>query len=104
MAQKYVSHALNRKTKNCCVFTGLRHLPIVYKLENTIFRKMELFRCFERADLNQWTVHVEVEVTLRPTVSRQVSLDVRPPSGTRDQFFLLLHIFFRHLRVQSMSY
>jgi hypothetical protein len=44
-------------------------------------------------------VDVEVEVTLRPTVSRPVSLGVRPPSGTRDQFFFLLDIFFRHLRV-----
>jgi hypothetical protein len=35
----------------------------------------------------------EVEVTLRPTVSRPVILGVRPPSGTRDQFF------FRQLRV-----
>jgi hypothetical protein len=37
----------------------------------------------------------DVEVTLRPTVSRQVSLGVRPPSATRDQFFFLLEIFFR---------
>jgi hypothetical protein len=42
---------------------------------------------------------VEVDVTLRPTVSRPVSPGVRPPSGTRDQFFFLLYIFFRHLRV-----
>jgi hypothetical protein len=43
-------------------------------------------------------VEVEVEVTLRPTVSRLVSLGVRRPSGTRDQFFFLLEIFFRQLR------
>jgi hypothetical protein len=42
---------------------------------------------------------VEVEVTLLPTVSRQVSPGVRPPFGTRDQFFFLLDIVFRHLRV-----
>jgi hypothetical protein len=36
----------------------------------------------------------EVEVTLRPTVSRPVSLGVRRPSGTSDQFFALLEIFF----------
>jgi hypothetical protein len=43
--------------------------------------------------------YVEVEVTLRPTVSRPVSLGVRPPSGTRDQFFFLLEIFLRQLRL-----
>jgi hypothetical protein len=42
---------------------------------------------------------VEVEVKLRPTVSRPVRLDVRHPSGTLDQFFFLLEIFFRQLRV-----
>jgi hypothetical protein len=31
---------------------------------------------------------VEVEVNLRPTVSRPVCLGVRQPTGTRDQFFL----------------
>jgi hypothetical protein len=36
-----------------------------------------------------------VEVKLRPTVS----LGVRHPSGTRNQFFFLLEIFFRQLRV-----
>jgi hypothetical protein len=41
----------------------------------------------------------EVEVTLRPTVSRPVCPGVRRPSGTRDQFFFLLEISFRHLRV-----
>jgi hypothetical protein len=42
---------------------------------------------------------VEVEVKLRPTVSRPVRLGVRHPSGTRDQFYFLLEIFFRQLRV-----
>jgi hypothetical protein len=41
----------------------------------------------------------EVEVILRPTVSRPVRLGVRHPSGTSDQFFFLLQIFFRQLRV-----
>jgi hypothetical protein len=41
----------------------------------------------------------EVEVNLRPTVSRPVCLGVRRPSGTRDQLYFLLEIFFRHLRV-----
>jgi hypothetical protein len=41
----------------------------------------------------------EVEVKLRPTVSRPVRLGVKHPSGTRDQIFFLLEIFFRLLRV-----
>jgi hypothetical protein len=45
------------------------------------------------------SLEVEVEVTLRPTVSRSVSLGVRLPSGTRDQFFFLHDIFFRQSRV-----
>jgi hypothetical protein len=44
-------------------------------------------------------VEVEVEVNSRPTVSRPVCLGVRRPSGTRDQFFFLLKISFRQLRV-----
>jgi hypothetical protein len=43
--------------------------------------------------------NIEVEVNLRPTVSRPVCLGVRHPSGTRDQFFFLLEIPFRHLHV-----
>jgi hypothetical protein len=42
---------------------------------------------------------LEVEVNLRPTVSRPVCLGVRCPSGTCDQFFFLLEISFRQLRV-----
>jgi hypothetical protein len=44
-------------------------------------------------------VSTEVEVNLRPTVSRPVFLGVRRPSGTCDQFFFLLEISFRQLRV-----
>jgi hypothetical protein len=40
---------------------------------------------------------LEVEVNLRPTVSRPVCPGVRRLSGTRDQFFFLLEIFFREL-------
>jgi hypothetical protein len=43
---------------------------------------------------------IEVEVNLRPTVSRPVCLGVRRPSGTRDQFFFILEIFFRQLRLR----
>jgi hypothetical protein len=49
-------------------------------------------------------VPVEVEVTLRPTVSRPVSLGVRRPSGTRDQFYFRLEIFFRQLQVCNLLY
>jgi hypothetical protein len=42
---------------------------------------------------------VEVEVNLPPTLSRPVCLGVRHPSGTRDQFFFLLEIFFTQLQV-----
>jgi hypothetical protein len=44
-------------------------------------------------------MEVKVKVTLRPTISRPVRLGVRRPSGTHDQFFFLLEIPFRHLRV-----
>jgi hypothetical protein len=42
-------------------------------------------------------------VILRPTVSRSVRLGVRHTSRTRDQFFFLLEIFFRQLRVCYFS-
>jgi hypothetical protein len=42
---------------------------------------------------------VEVEINLRPTVSRPVCLGFRHPSRTRDQFFFLLEISFRPLWV-----
>jgi hypothetical protein len=41
----------------------------------------------------------ELEANLRPKVSRPVCLGVRQPSVTRDKFFFLLEISFRHLRV-----
>jgi hypothetical protein len=44
----------------------------------------------------QWHV---IEVDLRPTVSRPGCPGVRHPSGTRDQFFFLLEISFRQLRL-----
>jgi hypothetical protein len=37
---------------------------------------------------------VKVKVTLRLTISRPVRLGIRSPSGTHDQFFYLLEIFF----------
>jgi hypothetical protein len=44
-------------------------------------------------------VEVEVEVNLRPTISLPVCLGVRRSSGTCDQFFFLLEISFRQLRL-----
>jgi hypothetical protein len=46
-----------------------------------------------------WKCSYEVEVSLRPTVSRPVCPGVRRPSGTRDQFFFLLEISFRQLLI-----
>jgi hypothetical protein len=45
------------------------------------------------------SVCTEVEVHLRPTVRRPVCPAVRHPSGTRDQFFFLLEISFKQLRL-----
>jgi hypothetical protein len=47
----------------------------------------------------KYEVEVEVEVNLRPTVSRSVRFGVRRPSGTRDQFFFPVEISFRQLRL-----
>jgi hypothetical protein len=46
-----------------------------------------------------FTLQVKVKATLRPTISRTVRLDVRRPSGTRDQFFHLLEIFLKTVTV-----
>jgi hypothetical protein len=61
----------------------------------TLPRKVE--RCGEIWRTNRY--EVDVEVNLQLTVSRPVCLGVRHPSGTRDQFFFLLEISFRQLRV-----
>jgi hypothetical protein len=44
-------------------------------------------------------IRTEVDVYLRPKVSRSVCLGVRHPSVTRDQFFFHLGISFRRLQV-----
>jgi hypothetical protein len=49
----------------------------------------------------QLRVAVAVAVNLRPTVSRPVCPGVSRPSGTCDQFFFILEISFRQLRVCS---
>jgi hypothetical protein len=51
------------------------------------------------APLCSLAVAVAVAVNLRPTVSRPVCPGVRRPSGTCGQFFFLLEISFRQLRV-----
>jgi hypothetical protein len=61
--------------------------------------KPSLLGHLERANFNHCTTDIEVEVNLRPTVSRLVCPGVRRPSGTHDQFFFLLEISFRHRRV-----
>jgi hypothetical protein len=43
--------------------------------------------------------NIEVEVNLRPTISQPVYPGVRRKSGTREQFFFLLEISFRQLRL-----
>jgi hypothetical protein len=45
----------------------------------------------ETANLSHWTTHVKVKVILRTTVSRPACPGVRPPSGSRDQFFFHFH-------------
>jgi hypothetical protein len=80
--------------------------PIITNL--TYFRELRsnLYRREESVTILKRTVtsmpryeYIDVEVNLRPTVSRPVCLGVRRPSGTRDQFFFLLEISFRQLRV-----
>jgi hypothetical protein len=68
------------------------------------FRQIEKNRMWTGDQASGWYEHgdkrlveVEVEVTWRPTVSRLISLGVRHPSGSRDQFYFLLEISFRQL-------
>jgi hypothetical protein len=55
--------------------------------------------CAAAVRVNRTKFEIEVEVNLRPTVGRPICPGVRHPSGTRDQFFFLLEISFRQLRV-----
>jgi hypothetical protein len=65
--------------------------PTFLLLSLIIFRQLRVCSCRGQSE--------EVGVNLRPTVSRPVRLGVRRPSGTRDEFFFLLEIFFIQLRV-----
>jgi hypothetical protein len=59
---------------------------------------LECEQLYADAPCNGGTLHrVEVEIKLRPTVSRPVRVGVSHPSGTLDQFFFVLEIFFRQL-------
>jgi hypothetical protein len=64
-----------------------------------MFTDVASYNASYRLFTGYFNVKIKVKVILRPTVSRPVRLGVRHPSGTRDQFFLLLEIFFRQLRV-----
>jgi hypothetical protein len=71
-------------------FLALQHHPI------TLLSSFESLRSQPSLCPSQ---PVEVEVTLWLTVSRPDSLSVRRPFGTRNQFFFLLEISFRQLRL-----
>jgi hypothetical protein len=71
---------------------------INYQCGSDILMRLCLFLACQH--LNAETYH-EVEVNLRPTVSRPICLGVRLQSGTHDQFFFLFEISFGQLRVCS---
>jgi hypothetical protein len=84
-------------------FRPVRSIPYHYLIQ-TIIR---LWYIITKNSTNTPPHHIllcfssslEVEVNLRPTVSRPVCLGVRHPSGTSDQFFFVLEIFLRQSRV-----
>jgi hypothetical protein len=68
----------------------------IYKVfQKELYKFESLYKFIQRT----CTVWVSEWVNLRPTVSRPVCPGVRRPSGTCDQFFFLLEISFRHLRI-----
>jgi hypothetical protein len=68
------------------------------RIDKTLILHVVLYGC-EIWSLTFREEQVEIEVSLRPTVNRPVCHGVKRPSGTRSQFFLLLEISFRQLRV-----
>jgi hypothetical protein len=83
-------HTRNRSNIPCGQYEG-----IVWA--KTIEFQLHFIKALQHTSLKPQ--EVEVEVTLLPTVSRPVHPGVRHTSGTRDQFFFVLEIFFRQLRV-----
>jgi hypothetical protein len=71
---------------------------VFYKWEEWRFRRI-LKKFHDLVILASFGTRDEVEVNLRPRVIRSVCFGVRRPSGTCDQFFFLLQIFYRQLRV-----
>jgi hypothetical protein len=48
-------------------------------------------------------LHIQVQVILRPTVSRPVCPSIWPPPGTREYFFLSTEMIIRHLSLYNMG-
>jgi hypothetical protein len=77
------------------------HCTVEYVFKSKIGPVLNYVNTTQWRQMEEWMykVEVEVEVNLRPTVSRPVCLGVRRPSGNFDQFFFLLEISFRQLHV-----
>jgi hypothetical protein len=76
--------------------------PVIPPGTGCLFRRLLRFSELRSKYSDQpphWILTIEVEVNLRPTVSRPVCPDVRCPSWTSDQFIFLLEISFRQLRL-----
>jgi hypothetical protein len=80
--------AHNKLTNKNTIIKALYMTSIQYTQRDTVLLVL-LFP----DELNE-PVNFKVKVTLRSTISRPVRLGVRSPSGTHDQFFFLLEIFF----------
>jgi hypothetical protein len=72
-------------------FCGVRYFDAILCIQSRRLVKNHTLKCKK--------CMYEVEVNLRPTVSRPVCPGVRHPSETRDQFFSLLEISYRQLRL-----
>jgi hypothetical protein len=83
-----------------CTFLVIRYIMFIMNVLGGGFTKQKSVQ-YINTHVVRYVFLIEVffKVILRPTVSRPVRLGVRSPSGTSDQFFFLLEIFFRQLRV-----